>query len=138
MKKFITEIIDCFYWIFMPVDKYVQRERKKKDRAMGRESRRIRRDKNPLKNNEKEFSFIWYKELKNANKTFYTQPFRTKVMAENLEEAKQKVAEFAMGKMKLIIHEEESFSASDMNRFNEAFEDIHTKMEELFKSYETK
>jgi hypothetical protein len=38
-----------------------------------------------------EYSFIWYKKLESGNKTFYTQPFRTKVRAKSFEEAKEKI-----------------------------------------------
>ncbi len=36
---------------------------------------------------EKEYSFIWYKEIKVGSATHYTQPFRTKVRASNYEES---------------------------------------------------
>ena len=82
-----------------------------------------------------EYSFIWYKKLESGNKTFYTQPFRTKVRAKNFEEAKEKATKFALGKMKLVIVSEDGFDKTDLSKLEKRFADIYKQMDELFKSF---
>jgi len=82
---------------------------------------------------EKEFSFIWWKEIETQNKIFYTQPFRTKLNAKSIDEAKEKLINFVMGKMKLKIVLEEQFHESDLSKLNRSFEEINKEMENIFK-----
>jgi hypothetical protein len=82
-----------------------------------------------------EYSFIWYKKLESGNKTFYTQPFRTKVKAKSFEEAKEKATKFALGKMKLVIVSEDGFDKTDLSKFEKGFDDIYKQMDELFKNF---
>ena len=96
------------------------------------------RFKNKKSDDEIEFSFIWYKKLENGNKTYYTQPFRTKVKAKNYEEAKQKATDFALGKMQLVIVSEDSFDKTDLSKFEKFFDDTCKQMDELFKNFNVK
>lgn len=90
--------------------------------------------KNKKEQKENEYSFIWYKKLESKNKTFYTQPFRTKVKAKNIEEAKKKVENFALGKMKLVIASESEFNKTDLGKIDKVFDNIYKQMDELFKN----
>lgn len=87
------------------------------------------------KNEEIEYSFIWYKEMKNGNKTFYTQPFRTRVKAKSFEEAKEKATRFALDKMKLIIVSENEYEKTDLSNFEKGFDEIHKIMDRMFKNF---
>lgn len=90
---------------------------------------------NNLKN-EEEYTFIWYKEINFQNKTHYTAPFRTKVKAKTFDEAKEKVAAFAMSKMKLVIMEETEYNKSKLQRSNvdlkKHFDEIQNIMNNFF------
>lgn len=88
--------------------------------------------KNPKQEELKEFSFIWYKKLETPNRRIYTQPFRTKVRAKSYEEAKQKVVDFALGKMQLVVVPEENFKDTDLSKFERKFYAIYTEMDEMF------
>lgn len=88
--------------------------------------------------NLKEFSFIWYKRLESKGSTYYTKPFRTKVKAKNYEEAKDKLTNFVLGKMELIIYPEGDFDKSDLNEFNSEFDKIKEHMDNLFKKHNFK
>ena len=83
-----------------------------------------------------QYSFVWYKKMQANGQTFYTQPFRTKVSAKSYEEARNKVAQFALGKMKLVIVPEDSFGRTDLADFQKQFDDLNKKMNDLFKSFE--
>lgn len=82
-----------------------------------------------------EYSFIWYKEMKNGNKIFYTQPFRTKVKAKSFEEAKEKATRFALDKMKLIIVSENEYEKTDLSKFEKGFDEIHKIMDRMFENF---
>lgn len=92
---------------------------------------------------EKEFVFIWYKEMKlNNNETHYIKPYRTVVKAKTFEEAKEKVTDFAIGKMKLIIMEEKEYSKSNLKTLDDSlkssFDHINRIMSEFFLDTRTK
>lgn len=80
----------------------------------------------------KEFSFIWYKKLETKGKTFYTSAFRTKVKGKDYEDAKEKLINFAMSKMKLVVVSENKFSKSDLASFEKTFEKLNNEMNKLF------
>lgn len=94
---------------------------------------------NWLRKNKKdegvEYSFIWYKEMKSGNKTFYTQPFRTKVKAKSFEEAKEKATRFALDKMKLVIISENEYEKTDLSKLKKGFDEIHKIMDGMFKNF---
>jgi hypothetical protein len=75
----------------------------------------------------KEFSFIWYKKMKVGNTTYYTKTFRTKVTADNFEQAKEKVTNFALNKMTLVIVPEDKFNETDISKL----ENISKQCEEI-------
>ena len=79
-----------------------------------------------------EYTFIWYKKMKTGNKTFYTQPFRTKVKAKNFKEAKEKLTSCILGKMKLIIVSEDEYNKTDLSKFEKGFDDLYKQMDGLF------
>lgn len=81
------------------------------------------------------YSFVWYKKLESGNKTFYTQPFRTKVVANSFEEAKDKVTKFALGKHELVIVSENDFNKTDLSKFDAFFDNMRKQMDELFKTF---
>ena len=83
--------------------------------------------------NEVEYSFIWYKEMETRNgKKIFTQPFRTKVKAKNYDEAKEKVTQFALNKMKLVIVSEDKFNKTDLSKLEKKFDELYKQMNSLF------
>ena len=84
-----------------------------------------------------EYSFIWYKRMKTKKgKTFFTQPFRTKVKAKNYDEAKEKVTNFALNKMQLVIVSEDRFDKTDLSKLEKGFDDLYKQMGSLFEKYQ--
>lgn len=86
----------------------------------------------PPNDDEREFSFIWYKTMEAGNRLYYTQPFRTKVKAKSREEAAEKVKDFALRKMNLVIREEKDYNSSDINKINKQFDEINKSMNDVF------
>ena len=86
----------------------------------------------PDDNNEQEFTFIWYKKMEIGNKTQYTSANRTKIKARNREEAVEKMTNFAMRKMVLVIHEEKNYSASDLGQMDALFNQFNDLMDKTF------
>lgn len=82
--------------------------------------------------NEQEYVFIWYKKMEVGNKTIFTQPFRTRVMAKSEEEAKNKVTNFALGKMKLVIVPEKDYRSTQLSNLSNLFEELNEKMKKIF------
>ena len=78
-----------------------------------------------------EYSFIWYKRMENGKNSFYTKPFRTKVKAKNYDEAKQKVVDFALRKMELVIVSEDKFGETDLSQFEDSFNDLKNQMDDF-------
>lgn len=91
---------------------------------------------------ENNYTYVWYKEIKTKEGTYFTKPFRTTVKAKNKEEAKEKVIDFAMGKMKLIVMEEAEYNKSKLPKMNnildECFDKIKNIMDNLFLDTKTK
>ena len=83
---------------------------------------------------ETEFSFVWWKEMNVGTKKFYTKPFRTKVKGKNIEEAKEKLKDFALSKMKLVIVPEGNFNKTDLSAFEEKISKISNEIDEFFKN----
>ncbi len=88
----------------------------------------------PPDDNEREYTFIWYKKMENGNSTYYTQPFRTKIKAKSREEAADKVKDFALRKMTLVIREEKDYDSSDLNKLNKQFDEVNKNMNDVFES----
>jgi|ERR1035437_5501029 hypothetical protein len=82
---------------------------------------------------EREFTFIWYKKTEIGNKNHYTEPFRTTVTAKDRKDALEKVTNFAMGKMKLVIYDEKHFDSSELGRIRKSFDDMNKMMDNFFK-----
>lgn len=83
---------------------------------------------------ENEFSFIWFKQIDSGDgTTYYTKPFRTKVKAKDIDEARQKVEDFALRKMKLVIVEESKYDQTDLSGFQKSFDKISAEMDKVFK-----
>lgn len=82
-----------------------------------------------------EYTFIWYKEMKNGNSTNYTAPFRTKVRAKTKQEAVDKVTEFALGKMKLVVFEEKDFKNTNVSKMQEYFNDVNKGLNQMFDKF---
>ena len=80
---------------------------------------------------EKEFTFIWYKRMVSGDTTHYTQPFRTTIKAKNRDEAKEKLSKFVLGKMNLVICDEDSFKKSVFSSINRDFELVNRKMKDM-------
>jgi len=85
-------------------------------------------------NGEREYTFIWYKKMQTGDKIYYTQPFRTKVMAKSREEASKKVEDFALRKMTLVIREEKDYDSSDLNKINKQFDEVNKTMNDVFEN----
>ncbi len=90
-----------------------------------------RKKKKQEDSNEQEYTFIWYKKMENKDKVFYTQPFRTKVRAKDKNEAVEKVTQFALSKMKLVIVEEDKYTKSDLSNLQKSFDDLYKQMDDL-------
>lgn len=88
----------------------------------------------PPDDNEREFTFIWYKKMQMGDTTYYTQPFRTKVRAKTRDDASKKVEDFALRKMTLVIREEKDYDSSDLNKINKQFDEINKNMNDVFDS----
>lgn len=89
------------------------------------------------KKKDTEFTFIWFFESRFANNTNYTKPIRTKILADNLEEAKEKLVDFALAKKKLtIIHEQEfdNINCDEISKKFDAFNEEMDKFAEHFKN----
>lgn len=86
----------------------------------------------PSDNDEREYTFIWYKKMQTGDKTHYTQPFRTKVMAKSRDEAAEKVTNFALRKMTLVLREEKDYSSDDLNQINKQFDEVNKTMNDVF------
>ena len=84
-------------------------------------------------NGEQEFTFIWYKKTEIGNKNHYTEPFKTTVTAKDKKEALDKVTNFAMNKMKLVIYDEKHFNSSELGRIRKSFSDMNKMMDDFFK-----
>ncbi len=96
----------------------------------------FKKKKQEIKKSEgKEYSFIWYKQMKVRDKVFYTQPFRTKVRAKNYKEAKEKATNFALGKMELVVVREKDFDKTKLSKLEKGFANMHKQMDELFKGF---
>tara|TARA_S200002703_G_C3583170_1_gene179106 strand:- start:46 stop:381 length:336 start_codon:yes stop_codon:yes gene_type:complete len=95
-----------------------------------------KRKKKQNKDTDIEYSFIWYKRMETRKgKTFFTQPFRTKVKAKNYDEAKEKVTQFALNKMKLVIVSEDKFDKTDLSKLEKGFDDLYKQMNSLFDKF---
>jgi hypothetical protein len=93
-------------------------------------------DKNTNRNGiEREYTFIWYKRMETKNKVHYTQPFRTKIIAKNKEEAKEKLTQFALNKMTLVIIDDDKYEYSEINEIHKKFDTVFKEMENLFKKH---
>ncbi|MFT7614318.1 MAG: hypothetical protein ACI9J3_003300 [Parvicellaceae bacterium] len=93
--------------------------------------KKAKQDKTP----QKEYSFIWYKEMKTGNNTYYTKPFRTKVKAASHAEAKEKAQNFALGKMKLVVIDEKDFDKSSLAKIQRGFDRISQEMNDMFEEF---
>lgn len=87
----------------------------------------------PPDDNEREYTFIWYKTMQSGDTKYYTQPFRTKVKAKSREEASEKVKDFALRKMTLVIREKKDYDSSDLNKINKQFDEVNKTMDDVFK-----
>lgn len=76
------------------------------------------------------YSFIWYKKMQVGDKTYYTQPFRTKIRGANKEEARIKCMNFAMNKIQLVVIDEDKFSNNEISKLQQEFD----KLNEHFKN----
>ncbi len=97
--------------------------------------------KNKKQEDLKEFSFIWYKQMKTGDATYYTKPFRTKIKAKTREEAKEKLTNYVMAGMKLMIWEEKDFKNADISKIQSDFDNLNkgiTDLMELMNSLLTK
>lgn len=86
-----------------------------------------------------EFVFIWYKRMETGGKTVFTQPFRTKIRAKNELEAKQKMEDFAMRKMELVIikeGDESAFEKDSLMNIQKDFAEMYDRMEKYQKRWE--
>jgi len=81
----------------------------------------------------KDFTFIWYKKLQNGNKTHYTEPFKTTIKAKNREEAVEQLTQFALYKMILCIHDEDTFNKNDFKEVQNSFNYINKVMSDMEK-----
>ena len=81
---------------------------------------------------EKEYVFIWYKQMKTGGTTFYTKPFRTKVKAKSYKEAKDKLTKFAMSKMKLVVMTEGQYNEIPMAKMKRELDDVFDSIDKLF------
>jgi hypothetical protein len=88
-----------------------------------------------VNDDEKEYSFIWYREMKVGGTTNYTVPCRTKVKAKNFTDAKIKCVNFAIGKMKLIVVEESNYNKTNLASFEKSFESLNKQMNDLFSKF---
>ena len=92
-----------------------------------------KRNKKQKKDADTEYSFIWYKKMETRKgETFFTQPFRTKVKANNYDEAKEKVTRFALNNMTLVVVSEDKFDKTDISKLQKGFDDIYKQMSILF------
>lgn len=82
-----------------------------------------------------EYSFVWYREMNQGDTTYYTQPFRTKVKAENFEQAKEMVTNFASGKMKLVVIPESKFSYSNLSKMKKELNKISKELKDIFSKF---
>jgi len=80
---------------------------------------------------EQEFTFIWYKKMITGNKTYYTQPFRTKVKAKTREDAKDRVINFAMHKMTLCVIEEKDFDSIEIMKLQKEFDKLNEQFTKI-------
>ncbi len=70
--------------------------------------------------------------MMNGNATHYTKPFRTKVKAKTKEEAAEKVKNFALRKMTLVLVEEKLFATDDLAKLERQFEQMNIEMDKIF------
>jgi len=84
---------------------------------------------------ETEYTFVWFKKMQNGKRMHYTKPFRTKVTASSFEEAKKKVEEFAMSKMKLIVLSEDEYNRCDIRKFQEDLDKVFGDMDKIFREF---
>jgi hypothetical protein len=81
---------------------------------------------------EREYTFVWYKRMETKNKIHYTQPFRTKIVAKSREEAKEKLNQFILGKMTVVIIDGDKYDTSEINNINKTFEKAFKEMNTMF------
>lgn len=89
-------------------------------------------------NNEREFVFVWYKKMFSGNDTYYTKPHRTKIKAIDYDEAKDKLTDFILNKMEIVIIDEEEFDDSDFIEFSEIrkkFDDAENSLKNTFSNW---
>jgi len=88
----------------------------------------------PSDNDEREYTFIWYKKMQTGSTTHYTKPFRTKVIAKSRDEAQRKVTDFALRKMTLVLREEKDYNLDDLNKINKEFDEVNKTMNDVFEN----
>lgn len=89
-----------------------------------------------LADGDEEFVFIWYKKLKIGNKTHYTEPFRTKIIASDREEAVESLKKFALKRMVLCVHEESDFNNSEYSKIRDSFDEMNKNMEKMTRFFD--
>ena len=67
-------------------------------------------------------------------KTYFTQPFRTKINAKNKTEAKDKLLNFILGKMTVVIVEEKDYNKTDVAKLQKNFDQLNEMMNKVFKN----
>lgn len=70
--------------------------------------------------------------MEHNGETIYTQPFRTKIMAESYEKAREKAINFAMRKQELVVTTEDEFVKSDLYKLRSFFDRFQLRMNSLF------
>jgi hypothetical protein len=80
---------------------------------------------------EKVYFLVWYKKIVNGDKTHYTQPFRTKVYAYNIGQAKERLEKAISKRMELVMVEENEYNTSDLRRMHSQFRGVDALMKEM-------
>ena len=87
-------------------------------------------------NSEKEFVFIWYKKMFSGNETYYTKPYRTKIKAINYDEARDKLMDFILNKMEIVVIDEDEFGDSDkLTETRKKFDDAENSLKNTFDNW---
>jgi len=94
--------------------------------------------KNKTQSKGTQYSFIWYMQVRTGKTIHFTQPFRTRVTADNFAEAKEKAQNIAHKKIELIFLTEQEYNEKDpLKKVNESITGVNEKLENLINYFKT-
>ena len=82
-----------------------------------------------------EYTFVWYTEMETNGKTFFTQPFRTRIKAGNINEAKKELKKIVNSRMNIVIMTEDEYKKSPVSRLKDSINKLYDEIARAFKKF---